>query len=187
MSGHTKLLSQINNPWIYLISGRRFHFLNPSPREFAIHDIAWGLSRQARFYGHTHGNPYSVAQHSVLVSREVPAEHAFAALMHDGAEALISDINKYLKMALPDYRRIEAKVEQVVLAKYGLPWPMSPEVKHADNVLAVTELRDLQRCTHWKRQPFKPLAKKIVPWTWQRSYREFLKRYHELKHQAKRA
>lgn len=51
-------------------SGIILDLANPQPEDIEIADIAWGLSRQNRFAGHTIAKkPYSVAQHTVEVSR----------------------------------------------------------------------------------------------------------------------
>lgn len=53
-------------------SGIMFDVACPDPALVRIDDIAWALSRQARYAGHTLGpTPYSVAQHSVHVMRLV--------------------------------------------------------------------------------------------------------------------
>lgn len=57
---------------IETVSGIQVDVANPDPSTINIVDIAWGLSRQARFAGHTITDiPYSVAQHSVYVSELV--------------------------------------------------------------------------------------------------------------------
>ncbi|VFS19894.1 Uncharacterised protein [Serratia liquefaciens] len=48
-----------------------------------------------------------------------------------------------LKALLPDYRDIEASVDNVIRSLFGLPLAHSPEVKHADLVMLATERRDL--------------------------------------------
>lgn len=51
-------------------SGKIFDLADPKPEDIDIADIAWGLSRQNRFAGHTIAKKtYSVAQHTVQVSR----------------------------------------------------------------------------------------------------------------------
>jgi hypothetical protein len=52
---------------IETVSGRYFDPVKPDPAQIDINDIAWALSRQARFAGHTIGEPYYVAQHCLLV------------------------------------------------------------------------------------------------------------------------
>jgi hypothetical protein len=58
----------INSTSIETVSGSYVDFADPQPDTIFIDDIAWGLSREARFGGHTNTpNPYSVAQHSSVV------------------------------------------------------------------------------------------------------------------------
>jgi len=58
----------VNTTSIETASGTMFDVADPRPGMILIGDIAWGLSRCARFAGHTLGDvPYSVAQHSVYV------------------------------------------------------------------------------------------------------------------------
>lgn len=60
-------------------------------------DIAYGLSRIARYHGHTKGPlPWSVAQHSVLVESLLPEDAdtvtRLHALLHDAHETYIGDM-----------------------------------------------------------------------------------------------
>ncbi|WP_131193703.1 metal-dependent phosphohydrolase [Lichenihabitans psoromatis] len=127
---------------ILTASGRYFDFERPDLSDIRIEDIATGLSNICRFAGQTSAF-YSVAQHCVLASHIVPAADAFAALMHDAAEAFLGDVTSPLKQLLPDYRAIETRVEAAIAVRFGLtlPWPES--VKVADLRLLRTERRDL--------------------------------------------
>lgn len=126
-------------------SGAHFDFANPRENDISIEDIALGLSREPRFVGQTNKRlaPYTVAQHSVMVSYIVDEQFALEGLMHDAHEAFVRDLPLPFKMILPGYREIERRVDRVIRKKFNLPEFMSAEVKLADLILLATEKRDL--------------------------------------------
>ena len=133
-------------PRIMLQSGAWFDFVDPEASDFSIEDIAAGLSNTCRYSGQCSGF-YSVAEHSLLVS-EVAHDHSYAALMHDAAEAFIGDITRPLKQLLPDFKRIEARVEKAIFDRFGVPNPMPKAVKAADlRVLAAEQEQIMPRET----------------------------------------
>jgi uncharacterized protein len=83
-----------------------------------IEDVAHALSNICRWNGHSKFH-YSVAQHSIMVSKQMK-ELGFSAmnqlfgLLHDGSEAYICDIPKPVKANLPDYIELEKKVQGFV-------------------------------------------------------------------------
>ena len=127
---------------IMLVGGNYFDLEDPASSTFGIDDIAHALANICRYTGHCQSF-YSVAQHSVLVSRAVPAHDAFAGLMHGAAEAFIGDVAKPLMSLLPNDQDIEDRIEAAVFARLGLPAKLPGSVKVADRVLLRTEQRDL--------------------------------------------
>jgi hypothetical protein len=113
------------------VTGRFVDVMNPTPDMISFEDIAWSLSRQARFNGHTISTtPYSVAQHSVAVAKRVERfghhDLMLAALLHDAAEAYISDIPSPIKN-IPGVREsvkaVEGKILRVVFEALGVAYP----------------------------------------------------------------
>jgi hypothetical protein len=127
---------------ISTFTGRRFWPLDARPGEVSILDIAHALSNQGRFTGHT-TEFYSVAQHSVLVSEVVAPQYALWGLLHDATEAYLIDLASPVKMQIPEYKVIEARLMEVIAAAFSLPLPMPDEVHLADRILLMTEKRDL--------------------------------------------
>jgi hypothetical protein len=132
--------------WFPTYSGVKFYVENPKIENIRIIDIAHSLSMQTRFAGHLRGF-YSVAQHSVLVSQNVPKELALCGLLHDAAEAYCQDMLRPIKYlpGMEAYRAVEANLERLIAQKYGLPFPWPPEIKIADNRCLMTERRDLYK------------------------------------------
>lgn len=124
--------------WQRMLSGRRLDLLDPSPFDVEIEDIARGLARVARWNGQTSGDhAFSVAEHSVVVEqlfttlnpRCAPAEQ-LTALLHDAAEYVIGDMISPFKHALGiDYKAFEARLEEAIHIRYGLPPKMPPTLK----------------------------------------------------------
>ena len=121
-----------------MLSGRRLDLLDPSPFDIEIEDIARGLARVARWNGQTSGNhAFSVAEHSVVVAdlfaqqnpKSTQAER-LTALLHDSAEYVIGDMISPFKHALGiDYKTFEARLEEAIHIRYGLPPKMPAGLK----------------------------------------------------------
>jgi 5'-deoxynucleotidase YfbR-like HD superfamily hydrolase len=116
--------------------------LSPRVEDIWIDDIAHSLANLCRFGGHCR-QFYSVAQHSVLVSRLVPLHLAFVGLMHDATEAYVGDMVRPLKYSLPQFLEIEDAIWRLIARRFDLPLHLPAEVKEADDIALVTERRDL--------------------------------------------
>jgi hypothetical protein len=127
-----------NENWIQTYTGRQFWPLDPSPDEIFIEDIAHALSMQCRFTGHCL-RFYSVAEHSVFVSRLVPSEHALWGLLHDASEAYLCDLARPVKRCVVGYSGAEERLMRVVCVRFDLSHEQPSAVTVADMRMCVTE------------------------------------------------
>jgi 5'-deoxynucleotidase YfbR-like HD superfamily hydrolase len=179
---------QVAGPYLQTVSGRRVNPLDPDPEQLDPGDIARALANQCRFGGHSRVF-YSVAQHSVIVSRVVEerggdVEDVFAALMHDASEAYLGDMPHPLKhrSALgAAFRDAEAQLETAIRDRFKIK-PNVPEVKRVDRALLATERRAFSAETwHWPElDDVEPLDLEITAWSPDQAADEFARRYAEL-------
>jgi hypothetical protein len=164
--------------WMQTRSGCQFYPLDPRPEDICIQDIAHALSQLCRFGGHC-VEFYSVAQHCVMVASILPPELRLAGLLHDATEAYLVDIPRPLKIALPDYQRIEDALHTIIGEKFGVRFD-DPRIKSADNIALVTEARDLldPAPTDWRLVEI-PLDVAISPMTPHFAQQAFLKTFTE--------
>jgi len=155
-------MNEYEGAWVTTYTGRRFHFLNPTPDEVCIEDIAHHLSLLCRFTGACRLF-YSVCEHSMRVAEIVPPHLRLSALLHDSPETYINDISRPIKYThkLED---TEKAIMGVIANKYKIT-PYAPEIKEADNIMVATEARDLMPNTdYWAPLPA-PLKGRIKPMT----------------------
>lgn len=175
-------------------SGKDFDLIEPSKNEFTVEDVAHALSNICRYCGHV-SEFYSVAQHSVMVSKLVEPQYALIGLLHDASEAFVGDVAKPLKELLPDYKQVEARIEEFVLSRFGIdPHNIPASIKTADIIALVTEQRDLMHgpdAELMRKYKVAPLEEKIIPLPPKQAKDLFLERYREIrwqedKHQSKK-
>ncbi len=169
--------------WIQTYVGKQFWPLAPRSEDLDIRDIAHSLSLQCRFNGHCR-EFYSVAEHSVRVAAQLPEELALWGLLHDAAEAYLGDLTRPLKRQdeAQWFNEAEDRLLEVIAQTFGLSWPMPTRVRAADDMLLVTEARDLmvEPPADWQMDAT-PLADRIEPLPPDAAEALFLKRYEALK------
>jgi hypothetical protein len=194
--------------WITTYTGRRINPLDPRAEDVYIEDIAHALSLKCRWTGHV-STFYSVAQHSVLVAKELRrAGHSprtqLAGLLHDASEAYLPDIASPIKGRFfiercdsqrpgppLDFRVYEDFLLLTICAGLDLPGldgrMQDPQVRHADLVLLATEARDLMHGTDgWDWTPPEPRAAPIDPLDPERAEVAFLFWFEGLKQELPR-
>lgn len=176
------------------VSGKTVNVLEPSPSDIDINDIAWGLSRLPRFCGATIPyTPYSVAQHSVQVMKDLGWDTMlmFHGLMHDAAEAYIGDIPSPIKQ-IPGFREkikeIETEILKSIYTSLEVDFPSEEEqeeVHNADMVQRSIEAYNFMysRGKDWNLPPvsFKKLQEFQQPLTSVDAYDLFLQHFDELR------
>ncbi|OLN31306.1 putative hydrolases of HD superfamily [Desulfovibrio sp. DV] len=129
-------------PWNQTFSGLAFDLVRPDRSMVSIKDIAQSLANLCRFNGHSK-RFYSVAEHSLYVSRAVPHHLALQGLLHDATEAYVGDMVAPLKSLLPEFKDLENRVRDAICARFGLPVEMPVGVRAADRAMLATELEYL--------------------------------------------
>jgi 5'-deoxynucleotidase YfbR-like HD superfamily hydrolase len=132
------------------VTGKIVDLENPDPETINITDIAWSLSRAARFTGHTiQPIPYNNGQHSINVAKEAVREArrvghdapylmGLYGLVHDGNETYTGDVAGPLKK-IPELRAvlkpIENRIQSAIYQALDLPEPTDADehlIKKAD-------------------------------------------------------
>lgn len=169
--------------WFFTYTGRRLFVLSPDPEQIVIEDIAHHLSLLCRFVGAVR-TFYSVAQHSVLVSRHVPWELQMSALLHDATEAYLGDVIRPVKRQLPEYKELERVWAAAIEHRFDVR-TRTAEIEEADHRALITERRDL--CAHSPDHPwaedkmgYEPFRKKILPLKDEQAESLFLARWGEV-------
>ena len=148
-------------------TGSRIDLIDFDDNVYSIIDIADSLAKQWRWNGAI-DRFYSVAEHCVHVSRNVPDELALDALMHDAAEAYICDLPRPIKRVVPGYCVLEDALMQSIAKQFGFNFNTAHDgpVKEVDNKLLVTEHRQLRRGSSLDWENFTINGVKIEGYDW---------------------
>jgi hypothetical protein len=135
---------------IQIADGRVFDPLDPDPDLITVEVIARALSNQCRFTGNV-TRFYSVAEHSVHVSRTCHPDDAYEGLMHDSPEFALGDLSSPLKVGSEMgaiYRGHEDALMAVIAERFGLRTPQPSSVYVADE-----SMREVERLQLIPRTP----------------------------------
>jgi hypothetical protein len=132
--------------WSQTYTGGRYYPLDPRPEDINLMDIIMGLGNLCRYNGQVRF--FSVAEHSVIVSRMVSDKNAFCGLMHDATEPYLGDMIRPVKRNLRNdnewFAMDKALWVSAIAPKFGLPAEMPDEVIIADTQICVLEKRVLR-------------------------------------------
>jgi hypothetical protein len=161
--------------WMETYSGKQF-FLEAEGEQLMAQldrvDIAESLSKQCRYNGHVQ-RFYSVAEHCILLTgwamENTPGRNRRLLrtfLLHDAAEAYISDVPSPLKAMLPQLKEMEQRIEQAIGLKYDCLIPHPPIVKSADTRICVDErAQAMSNSGHvWGTDEMEPLGVTLEFW-----------------------
>jgi hypothetical protein len=169
--------------WIQTFTGRGFTPLTPKVWDISVLDIAHSLSNQCRWNGHTR-RFYSVAQHSVHVALYCSLENQLAALMHDSAEAYLSDLPTPLKKVMPQYRHFEVNLWETIAERFELSVTLPDEVHYVDRQMLAIEYKQLMEpCPagfHWDYPPIRIPELALPAWQPLEARNIFLQLFYKL-------
>lgn len=167
--------------YIRTFTGKQFYWDEIEKNEYDIRDIAHALSMNCRWTGHVK-KFYSVAQHSLMCSMQVPTKHALAALLHDATEAYVHDTPSPLKWYLRErgftsFADLEKRIDVALNKTFGVTLPRDPCIKEADLRMLATENRDLMEQGQESEWMVKPYDFRITPIPPEQAEAYFLNRY----------
>lgn len=191
------------------VTGRLVDVEDPTVDQIDIEDIAWGLSRIARFCGATITPiPYNVAQHSLLVAKKVEDDlnawgwdmaeangagfhTVLKALLHDASEVYTGDVPSPVKK-IPSlhavFKALEHRLMEKIYEKFNLTANGVFEetlIKNADKWAQKVEAHAFMpsRGSHWEGMPtvtLEELQSFDDPLPALQSYKLFKERFEEL-------
>jgi uncharacterized protein len=138
--------------FIQIYSGKLFYVLDPRAEDMDVISIAHSLSNLARFTGHSE-RFYTVGEHSVRCAR-MARKAGYSVLQqlyclgHDASESVMNDLARPVKQNVPQYKKLEDEVMEVMWDVMKLPKPTEEDykiVKAIDNTMLIHELEQLMK------------------------------------------
>jgi hypothetical protein len=154
----------MTGPWrevgvVETYSGEQFDLFDPEPDRVRLSDVAAGLAHTCRFGGQC-VRFYSVAHHSLHVSREVAGADdprlQLLGLLHDAGEAYVGDVPRPLKTRFDEFERLEEAILDAVWTALDVAPPTEAEwerVTRADDRLLAYEADALLTDGSWAEAP----------------------------------
>lgn len=167
-------------------TGGDFYPLDPDPGAVNLSDIANGLANTCRYAGQCQFY-YSVATHSLYVSEELAEQGGklqLYGLLHDAAEAYVSDVPRPVKRELEKFERIETDVLDAVWTGLDIPAPTDQQwemVMEADDRLFRYEADTL--LAEFEPSTVPDLSYELSPCSPATVRKQFLDRARELRQQ----
>ena len=161
--------------------------------DMTLSEVAHSLACQNRFFGHA-AWPISIAVHAVNVSLLCEGTgFEMQALHHDDSEAVLGDINKWLKesTAFESYRDLESQIQFQFYKHFKCPVEMADCVKDADRLMVRAEMvhafGEMWRALQANYQPptvqeWQVLHRKVhlYPIQWPQAKEMYINRHKEL-------
>ena len=138
--------------YLETVNGKSVFPWNLKREDVLIDDIANSLAMQARYNGHL-PEFYSIADHSIHVTvladmlmseKDITPEERrvirLRALLHDAAEAFISDIPSPVKMFIPSMYEHEDKMIKKIYSFYGAKITDRKLKKYSDQIIKKSDI-----------------------------------------------
>ena len=171
MTGTPKFY-QVEDGWIEIYGGRKFHFSGPFAGEVSVEAIAHSLSQLCRYNGHTR-RFYSVAEHACLLSDWVmrqswaTAKDGLTALHHDDAEHIIGDLPRPIKATMPEFKVAERVLDKAIADTLCTEYPL-PDWLHEIDARMIRDERPAVMGPSefdWGTDRLVPLGVRFWHWT----------------------
>ena len=143
-------MEQKKTNYLKTYMGKRVDPIEVEAEDITLEDIAHALSLMCRGNGQVI-HFYSVGQHCINCAKEAKARGwnvrlQLGCLLHDAAEAYMSDLITPIKVHMPKYYEIEERFLKAVYEKFGLSdlsaqeWEMIMDVDRALLIYDLVEL-----------------------------------------------